>query len=86
MAVGIGRWRSAATVVLVLAVLASLSLELPAEAAVTMALSVGISPSMEATRRDWRCPLLAKSGHGTDVAERELAASVAAASIGKTVR
>ncbi|MGB6417410.1 MAG: hypothetical protein WBF50_12540 [Pseudolabrys sp.] len=71
---------------LVLAVLASLSLELPAEAAVTMALSAGISPSMEATRRDWRCPLLAKSGHGTDVAERELAASVAAASIGKTVR
>ena len=46
----------------------------------------GISPSMEATRRDWRCPLLAQSGHRTDDAERELAASEAAAGIGKTVR
>jgi len=51
-----------------------------------MALSAGISPSMEATRRDWRCPLLAESRHRTDVAEREPAASVAAASIGKSVR
>ena len=60
---GIGRWRSAATVVLVPAILASLSLEPPAEAAVTTALSAGISPSMEATRHDGRCPLLALSGH-----------------------
>ena len=63
VAAGIGRWRSAATVVLVPAILASLSLEPPAEAAVTTALSAGISPSMEATRHDGRCPLLALSGH-----------------------
>ncbi|MFY9818381.1 MAG: hypothetical protein WAK36_17065, partial [Pseudolabrys sp.] len=39
-------------------ILASPSLEPSAEAAITMALSAGISPSMEATRRDCRCPLL----------------------------
>jgi len=49
-AVGIGRWKLVVPVALLLATVQSLSLELPAKAAVTMLLSAETSPSMEATR------------------------------------
>jgi hypothetical protein len=57
VAAGIGRWKSAATVVVLLAMpmfamSVSLLPELPAEAAVTMVLLVGTSLSMEATHRE----------------------------------